>query len=104
MPYTKGSYPPRLGQHFDDHGADFGAATEAEYEAMADDFLGSPLQHGSEEDKDSEGNLIRYNRLNDYFGILAPDGYIRTFYKPKPGSKGHGHRTNYIYFKARCKK
>ena len=106
MLYTKGFDPRSLGEHFDGHGAEFGVATEADYEALADQFLGGSMQDGTEECTDSEGNLIRFNRITNYFGVLSPDMYIRTFFIPrrkKPGVKGHNKRTNYIYFKSRCK-
>ncbi|MEU0150263.1 polymorphic toxin-type HINT domain-containing protein [Streptomyces sp. NPDC006288] len=44
------------------------------------------------------GDVVRYNRATENFGIMTPSGEIRTYYKPDPNV--HGYRTNQDYFDA----
>lgn len=104
MSYTNGFYSKYLrDQHFDDHGADFGAKDEEEYERMADEFLGGPLKSSTLECiRASSNDLIRYDYRTEEFGILSADRYIKTYYIPKPSL--HRKRTNKTYFESECKK
>lgn len=71
-------------QHFGDHGTDFGAANENDYESLADAFLGTPQppRNTLQSRRPRENDLIRYNPLTNEFGILSFDGFIRTYYRP----------------------
>jgi len=102
VPFTLGFDPRLRGEHFDNHATDLGATTEEEYEALADAFIGGPLSENTKECKRSNGDKIRYNFRTEEYGVLSGDGYIRTYFKPKP--RIHRHRTNFIYFKSECKK
>jgi filamentous hemagglutinin len=44
------------------------------------------------------GDVVRYNPATDEFGVVKPDGTIRTYYKPDPAR--HGRPTNLDYFNA----
>ena len=102
MPYTLG-FPDKelLAQHFDEHHIEFGVATEDEYELLADTFLGGPLDDGALECiRGSNGDVIRYNRLTDEFGVRGTDGFIRTYFKPNPIF--HRQPTNLDYFRKEC--
>ncbi|MER6684966.1 polymorphic toxin-type HINT domain-containing protein [Streptomyces olivaceoviridis] len=46
----------------------------------------------------ANGDIVRYNRVTEDFGIMTPDGSIRTYYKPDP--RVHGYATNQDYFNA----
>jgi pyocin large subunit-like protein len=84
-------------QHFADHGRDFFAADEAQYEAMADRFIGGPLPHRILQAKRPYRSvLVRYNPFTNEFGMLAPDGYIKTYFKPK--TTDHGLPRNLDYY------
>ncbi|MFF7839937.1 polymorphic toxin-type HINT domain-containing protein [Streptomyces ossamyceticus] len=46
----------------------------------------------------ANGDIVRYNRATEDFGIMTPDGSIRTYYKPDP--RNHGYASNQDYFDA----
>jgi pyocin large subunit-like protein len=103
-PHTRGfATRRRRAAHFQDHGAEVGAADEKAYERMADDFLGGPTGPTVAEClREFDGARIRYNRATEEFGILASDGYIRTYFKPNP--RWHGFPTNLAYFRYECRR
>lgn len=88
----------KLLDHFRRHGQDFGAKSAADYEQLADDFLNSPGPTGVVEKIRSNGDLVRYNPATDEFGIVKPDGTIRTYFKLDPAV--HQFPTNLDYFHA----
>jgi hypothetical protein len=100
-----------LAEHFETHVTkqrEFAVTTEAEYLALANAFLDSPLdpttsfecqrlrKDGTLDDK------IRYNRVTQEFGILSVANVIRTYYIPDPAQ--HGFRTNYDSYLWNCKR
>jgi len=108
VPFTKGfadAYTRRI--HFEHHGSDFGAVTEEEYEALADEFLGGPMDDDTLEcyrtrPDGTTGDTIRYNRRTEEFGVLGRDNVIRTYFKPRPSI--HRERSNLDYFRKECRK
>jgi filamentous hemagglutinin len=101
---TKGFDPALLPDHFQRHGADFGAASPQEYEAMADQFLGSPLTPPTQECiRRSNSDILRFDPITNEFGVLSNNGMIRTYYKPNPWNKKK-FPTNLAYFSAECAK
>ena len=91
--------PRKRADHFSDHGADFSAVDEFDYERKADAFLSLPaVAPILEIIRPREGDTIRYNSVTDEFGIISHDGYIRTYYIPDPAE--HGYPTNLDYFNA----
>jgi hypothetical protein len=88
----------KLIAHFEDHAADFGASTPAEYQHMADTFLTGPKTIGTHELVRGNGDIVRYNETTNEFGVVGKSGQIRTFYKPTPAI--HGYKTNMEYFNA----
>ncbi|MFJ9604685.1 hypothetical protein [Streptomyces althioticus] len=44
------------------------------------------------------GDIVKYNRATENFGIMSPDGSIRTYDKPDPAV--HGYHSNQEYFDA----
>ena len=85
----------KLQDHFDRHGADFGARTPAEYEAQAQAFLTGQKPAEVLEKVRPNGDIVRYNPTTDEFGVASPST-IRTYYKPDPAV--HGKPTNLDYF------
>jgi filamentous hemagglutinin len=88
----------KLIDHFNRHGADFGATSAAQYERAADGFLSGTRGTGVLEKVRPNGDIVRYDPATEAFGIIKPDGTIRTYYKPDPAV--HGYRTNLDYFNA----
>lgn len=104
MPPTRGFRDAsNLREHFGKHGAEVGALTEAEYLSLAKRFLERPMER---EDKDCirprDGDYIRYNAKTHEFGVIANDGFIRTYVILDPGD--HAYSTNAGYFLAECAK
>ena len=93
--------PVKLNDHFLRHGALVGAATEAEYQSMADHFLGAPKPTDELEcTRKSDGDLLRFRVSTQEFGILRSDGVIRTYHIRVSQSGPLNHR----WFNSRCKK
>jgi hypothetical protein len=88
----------KLQDHNGRHGADFGAKSAAEYEQQADTFLNTRKASGVLEKVRPNGDIVRYNPATDEFGVVKPDGTVRTYYKPDPAV--HGYPTNMDYFNA----
>jgi hypothetical protein len=87
-----------LQDHFGRHGSDFGARTPAEYTHQADTFLNGPRASTTRERVRPGGDRVRYNEATEEFGVVRPDGTIRTYYRPDPAR--HGYPTNLDYFNA----
>jgi filamentous hemagglutinin len=106
VPFTKGfATRGQLLEHFYHHGAEFGALTPEEYQALADTFLGGPLPPGVQEcHRKRNGDVIRFDPNTQAFGVLSKTGFIRTYFKPVPCLLGHGYRTNLMYWQEECKK
>jgi len=102
LAFTAGFDPLRLAAHFQAHRADFGAATAAAYEALADRFLGGPIDTRTHQCVRSNGDVLRYSELTQEFGIISARGVIRTYFKPKP--RRHRYVTNLTYFRVECLK
>lgn len=96
MPFTLGfASQAHLIDHFDQHGADFGAATPAEYEARADTFLGGPMRPGTQEGRRKNGDIVRYNIMTREFGVVTQTGIILTYWRLNK-------RDNMAYFRRTC--
>jgi filamentous hemagglutinin len=88
-------------QHFADHGKQFFAANETQYEAMADRFIGVPLPKMILQAKRPYRNvLVRYNPFTNEFAMLAPDGYIKTYFKPTLADHGLPRNLDYYFVNA----
>jgi hypothetical protein len=95
-----------LNGHFENHGSDFGATTASEYEQQASDFLTNKENRDVLEFKRVRGyragDTARFNPETDEFGVISPDGTIRTYYRPDPSV--HGFATNLDYFNSEKEK
>ena len=89
-----------LRQHHLKHHQEFWGLTEAEYERQADMFLGGPRDQDTQECIRSNGDTLRYNTRTDELGVLASDGFIRTYMRANPAR--HSQPTNLDYFLAEC--
>jgi pyocin large subunit-like protein len=88
----------KLLDHYTRHGADFGATSAAQYEAMADTFLNGPRGTGVLQKILTNGDIVRYDPATQAFSLVKADGTLRTHYKPDPAV--HGYPTNLDYFNA----
>ena len=89
--------------HFVKHGAKFGAATEAEYEQLADAFMFDQLTAPTNECTRPSGiDRLRFNGTNRHFGVActAPE-FVRTFY-PVEQRKIVRHGGNAAFFALEC--
>ena len=91
----------RLAVHFAAHGADFGCATIADYQFLADQFL-SRIPGGDLLECVRHWNLeiVRYDVTTTEFGVLTASGHIKTYFTPDPAE--HGEATNLDYFNGEC--
>ena len=56
----------------------------AEYRAAARSFMSGPGE-GTLQGFRAGGDLLRFDPANGYFGVLSPQGVIRTFFRPDAG-------------------
>jgi filamentous hemagglutinin len=104
--------PRELARHHALHQNDFGAVTEAEYEAKAEAFMRGPKPSQVEEcTRTSSNEILRFNPATQEFGILTVERVIVTYFKPRPCAtlphwepkvNCHGERDNLTYFRKEC--
>ena len=83
--------------HFVNHGVRLGINSEDEYESLADEFLGGPRKGTTLQfTRRWNGDIVRYDEVDDVFGVLSGDRFVRTFYRPDP--EIHGEPTNLDYY------
>jgi len=101
VPYTSGfATAAKLTDHFTKHHALLGVATEADYLSKADTFMGAPLANGILECyRASDGDKLRFCPATQEYGVLRPDGVIRTYYM----CNGVRPRRDARWFNSRCK-
>jgi pyocin large subunit-like protein len=74
-----------LETHFEKHGAEFGAATAAEYLALAKALRDAPASSDVREIVRHDGVVTRFDKKSGAFIAFEVDGTIRTFFKPNDG-------------------
>jgi hypothetical protein len=80
---TNGFLNPRqLNRHYASHGAEFGAKSATQYQALADMFLGGIRVQPIEECVRGKGDIVRFNPVTDEYGVLDSGSTIRTYFKP----------------------
>jgi hypothetical protein len=108
----------QLNRHYASHGAEFGAKSATQYQALADMFLGGIRVQPIEECVRGKGDIVRFNPISDEYGVLDSGGTIRTYFKPvscaslsgpiriamQQSGRCHGHASNLLYFQSECKK
>jgi pyocin large subunit-like protein len=88
--------------HFQKHGHEFGAPDADAYEALAIAFLAGAKGATMVECMRSAGDRVRLDKVTKYFGVVASDGYIRTFFKCN--KMIHRMKSDLQYFKVECRK
>ena len=86
----------KLLDHFSRHGSDFGATSPSEYQQQANTFLNGTRGPNVLEQTRANGDLVRFDPTSQEFGVVKPDGTIRTYFMPDPAV--HGFPTNLDYF------
>ena len=76
----------RLIEHYEKHGREFGAISQAEYLQRAQQLRDAPVGGDIVEVvRQSDGIISRFDRGSGAFLAADPDGTIRTFFKPNDG-------------------
>ncbi|MBK9273301.1 MAG: hypothetical protein IPM49_02020 [Flavobacteriales bacterium] len=81
-----------MNKHYADHASKFNGLFKnaTEYEQAAKDFFASSGDNVFEYTRtqgEFAGDLVKYDMNKNLFGVADKDGVIKTFYKPKDGSK-----------------
>ena len=100
MPFAN---PLERATHFVRHGAEFGCATEAEYEVLAEQFLFGPMDVYTRQCVRPNGNdRLRFRAIDRDFGVACVrPAFIRTFYKVRL-LKIHRHGGPEAFFRYEC--
>lgn len=91
-----------LNGHFEEHGSDFGATTAEQASDFLTDQDNPNILEFNRVRGTRAGDTVRFNPETDEFGVIRPDGTIRTYYRPNP--KLHGFATNLDYFNSEREK
>ena len=79
MPFTS---PEQLRWHYDRHKSKFTFRDEADYLATAEAFMAGNAIPPTREGFRPDGDRVRFNRHNGFFGVDDGRGTLRTFFKP----------------------
>jgi pyocin large subunit-like protein len=79
--------PARLDEHYQKHGAEFGAISKAEYLRLAQELRDAPVGGPILEARRPDGEFSRFDSRHGYFGAYNPDKTIRTFFIPNDGER-----------------
>jgi pyocin large subunit-like protein len=116
---TKGFVNTRqLHLHYAEHGGEFGAADASQYEALADSLWNEPRPSHIEECQRNQGDIVRFDKMTQAYGVIDKNRRLRTFFKPIPCSsiattqraamrqrgRCHGEVSNLLYFERECKR
>jgi pyocin large subunit-like protein len=74
-------------EHYQKHGAEFGAISQSEYLRLAQELRDAPPGGPILEARRPNGEFSRFDRRHGYFGAYNRDGTIRTFFIPNNGER-----------------
>ena len=77
----------RLDEHFEKHGAEFGASSRQDYLRMAQKLRDAPAGGPILEAVRRDGVVTRFDRQTGAFIAFNPNGVIRTFFRPNDGER-----------------
>ena len=79
----------QLDEHYNKHGAEFGAISEQDYLRLAQELRDASARAGGPilETRRPDGEFSRFDRTHGYFGAYNPDRTIRTFFIPNDGER-----------------
>jgi pyocin large subunit-like protein len=79
--------PQQFNEHYQKHGREFGAITQAEYLRLAQELRDAPVGGPILEAIKPGGVISRFDRRKGYFGAYNRDRTIRTFFIPNDGER-----------------
>ena len=79
--------PPRLDEHFEKHGAEFGNISKQEYLHQAQRLRDARVEGPILQTVRADGVVTRFDRQTGAFIAYNRDGVIRTFFKPNDGER-----------------
>jgi len=79
--------PNTLQEHFENHGADFGATSPEDYANKANEFLTRAQNENLPMVEGGDGVIRAYDPETNAFGSYNPDGTTKTFFKPPEGAE-----------------
>ena len=79
--------PQQFNEHYQKHGREFGAITQAEYLRLAQELRDAPVGGPILEAIKPGGVISRFDRRNGAFGAYNRDRTIRTFFIPNDGER-----------------
>lgn len=77
----------RLDEHYDKHGAEFGATSRQDYLRMAQKLRDAPAGGPILEAVRRDGVVTRFDRQTGAFIAFNSNGVIRTFFRPNDGER-----------------
>ena len=77
----------RLEEHFEKHGAEFGATSRQDYLRLAQKLRDAPAGGPILEAVRRDGVVTRFDRQTGAFIAFNPNGVIRTFFRPNDGER-----------------
>jgi pyocin large subunit-like protein len=77
----------QFNEHYQKHGREFGAITQAEYLRLAQELRDAPVGGPILEAIKPGGVISRFDRRKSYFGAYNRDRTIRTFFIPNDGER-----------------
>ena len=77
----------RLEEHFEKHGAEFGATSRQDYLRLAQKLRDAPAGGAILEAVRRDGVVTRFDRQTGAFIAFNANGVIRTFFRPNDGER-----------------
>ena len=77
----------RLEEHFEKHGAEFGATSRQDYLRMAQKLRDAPVGGPVLEAVRRDGVVTRFDKQTGAFIAFNANGVIRTFFRPNDGER-----------------
>ncbi len=74
-------------EHFQKHGAEFGAITAQEYLRLAQGLRDAPVGGSILQETRADRVFTKFDKAHGYFGAYNADGIIRTFFIPNDGER-----------------
>jgi pyocin large subunit-like protein len=74
-------------EHFQKHGAEFGAITAQQYLHLAQSLRDAPVGGSILQATRADGVITKFDKAHAYFGAYNRDGTIRTFFIPNNGER-----------------
>ncbi|MBX3322116.1 MAG: hypothetical protein KF757_03915 [Phycisphaeraceae bacterium] len=82
---ARGFAPNKLESHFAKHKSEWSSMSIKKYDRKAHSLMNAEIGGDILGHTRSNGDILRYNRKTNEFGVMAEDGTIRTFFRPQDG-------------------